>query len=93
MATFTAGSYASPAVVLTAHPAPIFRMNKAEDFTMNASTDDVIKFFKLPVNAKILNAGFHGETLGAAGTFDLIITDGTTTKVVLNEAVVTAATF
>jgi hypothetical protein len=93
MATVEAKSYRDPAFQLTAFPGVIHRLSKAEDFTINASTDDVLKFFKLPVNAKIVNVGFFGETLGAAGTMDLIITDGTTTKVVLNEAVVTAATY
>ena len=92
-ATFTATSFADPGWTGGSPGAHFVRISPAQDFTITASSDDVVKFFKLPVNAKITNVGFLGESLGAAGTMDLIITDGTTTKVVLNEAVVTAATY
>lgn len=91
--TFLSGSYGAPGAASSTHPGPIVRVSPAASYTITASSNDVVKFFKLPVNAKILNVGFFGATLASAGTMDLIISDGTTTKVVLDEAVVTAATY
>lgn len=87
MATTEAKSYKTPAAVLTAHPGPIYRCSKAESFTIAADAD-VVKFFKLPVNAKIVNGGFFcGELDTNASptlTLELQVTNGTTTKKLLD---------
>lgn len=97
--TFTAPSFKNSGVHLTNFPGVIERQAVADldlligpDGTAATTleTDDVIKFFKLPANAKILYGRIDCEDLDSATslTLDLIVSDGTTTKYLLNASTI-----
>ncbi len=93
MATTLARSFAEPAVTGGAPGALIRRQSKAQSFTLSTN-GDIIKFFQLPVNAKIAGGGFFCAQLDSNGaptlTLEFSVTDGTTTKKLI-DAVTTGA--
>lgn len=52
--------------------------------------DDVVKLFKLPYGAKILDGAIEAEALDSGNTLtlDLIVSDGTTTKLIFDECTI-----
>lgn len=52
--------------------------------------DDVVKVFKLPQGTKIVYGGIEAEALDSGNTLtlDLIVTDGTTTKLIFDECTI-----
>lgn len=93
MATVEAVSYKDPAWTSGAPGAIITRVSKAEDFSFTTVAGDIVKFFKLPPNAKILNGGVFGEDIDAAATIELQVTDGTTTYKLLDAADVSTGAY
>lgn len=54
--------------------------------------DDVVKVFKLPQGAKVLYGVIETESLAASDlTLDLIVSDGTTTKLIFDECTIGVA--
>jgi hypothetical protein len=95
---FTTKYYRQPAVFAANFPGIIERsVNLDLDLLIGPDgTDanpleagDKIKLFKLPQGCKLCYGGLAAETLAAANlTLDLFVTDGTTTKYFLNEAII-----
>lgn len=92
--TYEAPSFAHPAINVRGFPGVIERHYSMdlEDVTGDASyalvADDVFKFFKLPANARISYARVETDVIddgGTAATLDVIVADGTTTWVVMDE--------
>lgn len=102
---FYAGSYYSPAVSATNFPGIIERSYAVDLDLMVGQTDgtslavieadDIIRFFKLPPNVKILYGVIESEALDVHATptcvCDLQVTDGTTTKLIFDEATIVQA--
>lgn len=93
--TFESLSY-KQTVALAKHPSGYTeRISKEESFTLDTAAD-VVKFFKLPRGAKLLGACIIGadhdaHATPATVTFDVIVTDGTTTYTLINDAPVGTA--
>lgn len=86
--TYEAKSYKNPALDF---PLQVMeRVSVAEEFGTSTAlvTNDVIKFFKLPVGAKLLGGHIESEDLDTdatpAITLSLIVTNGTTTKTLID---------
>lgn len=100
--TFLAPSWGSSAVHMPNFPGVIQRTQVIDLDLLYGLTDgtaattlelnDVIKFFKLPANAKILFGRIACEDLDSHATptitLDLLVTDGTTTKYVFNASTI-----
>lgn len=97
--TFTLPSFNDPALYSRSNLAPITRSVKfaLADLTGAAGsaadpieTADIFKIFKLPPDVKFLGAKLHTNDLDSGTTllFDLIVTNGTTTKYFFNAHVV-----
>lgn len=94
--TYEATSYKRPAVVAQGFPGVIdvTYEQDLEDLTSDASyafiINDVIKFFKLPANAVLLYSRLETDVLDDHATptlvLDVLVTDGTTTKVMYEAA-------
>lgn len=92
--TYEAPSFAHPAINVRGFPGVIERHYSMDlaSVTGDASyalvADDVFKFFKLPANARISYARVETDVIddgGTAATLDVIVSDGTTTKVLMDE--------
>lgn len=90
--TYEAKSYKQPALD---YPLQIMeRVSKAEEFGTSTALviNDVIKFFKLPPGAKLLGASIEAEDIDTHATptitLSLIVTNGTTTKTVIDGSTV-----
>lgn len=93
MSTFDAASFKDPAWTSGAPGAVIERVSKAQDFTLGTVAGDIVRFFRLPPNAKILGGGIFGEDFGDAAAVELQVTDGTTTYKLLDAADVDGGDF
>lgn len=98
---FEALSYKVPALSSPSFPGVITRVFDVDIDLLVGNTSgvagmdtieagDIIRFFKLPVYAKILHGRIFSEALDAHATptltADLIVTDGTTTKYLINDS-------
>lgn len=72
---------------------PIGQVNQAYRLTSRTyATSDTVKVLKLERDVKIVNGYIANvDSLGATAEFDLVVTDGTTTKVIVDGADLSSA--
>jgi hypothetical protein len=92
--TYEAPSYVAPAYNHRGFPGVIERHYEMDLATVTGDTSyaliaaDVFKFFKLPANARISYARVETDVIddgGTAATLDVIVSNGTTTWVLMDE--------
>lgn len=95
MATFDSTAWVDPPLV-PGNASSIERVTPAQDYTLS-TTADTIRLFRLPTGAKLLGGAVQLEALDSdgapTGEISLIVTDGTTTKVVLGPLAAETAGF
>lgn len=88
-----AQSYADPAWTGNPGGGIVKRVSKSATYAVVSTSTNSIKFFQLPPNAKILGGGVFGTDVGAAGTINLKVTNGTVTKSLITAADITTGAY
>lgn len=92
--TYSAPSFTHPAINVRGFPGVIERHYSMDlaavtgDASYALVAADIFKFFKLPANARVSYARVETDVIddgGTAATLDVIVSDGTTTKVIMDE--------